>query len=160
MPEGVEAILDSSFSNAHLTEVHIPKSVDRIGMSAFMFCSYLKRAFFYGDAPSISAHAFEGVASDFKVIYYSNRKGFSNPWYGYPTEAQDPRLPDPIITDIQWSPQHPIQGDEIIFSVTIKNQDVPIHNAGPLKGGSSYYCFPLFCQKGVAYRYFRALHLD
>ncbi len=49
IPEGVKVIKKSAFENAtHLTEIHIPKSVEKIEKNAFDWCDNLQYAYYNG----------------------------------------------------------------------------------------------------------------
>lgn len=129
IPEGVTSISDTAFSSArYLTDVYIPKSVKQIGSSAFAYAAYLEEAYFYGDAPNVGQDVFMVTAPNFKVFYLAGKKGFKNPWNNCKAEvfASDflppEGLPDLAVTDISWTPDKPVKGDQVTFTVTVKNQ--------------------------------------
>jgi hypothetical protein len=69
-----------------LTSVTIGNSVTSIGTGAFYGCSGLIAAYFVGNAPTMGTDVFASCASGFAIWYVSGTTGWTNPWYGYPTE--------------------------------------------------------------------------
>ncbi len=80
---GVTAFLASNY----LTSVTIPASVTTIDDWAFFSCERLGKAYFLGNAPAMGEEVFDECRFDFSVGYVQGKKGFSNPWYGYPASA-------------------------------------------------------------------------
>jgi hypothetical protein len=88
IPDRVRSISDNAFTNCTgLTHITIPDSVTSIGNNAFYYCLKLTSAYFFGDAPTMGDFVFDYHPSTFKIYYMSGKTGFTNPWYGYPTEA-------------------------------------------------------------------------
>ena len=74
-----------------LTSVTIPGSVTSIDSRAFIYCTGLTSAYFCGNAPTtMSTDVFDNCASGFTVYYLAGATGFTNPWYGCPTEVFTP----------------------------------------------------------------------
>jgi C1A family cysteine protease len=74
-----------AFSNCiGLTGVTIPSTVTEIADTAFYGCTGLTSANFLGNAPTMGLNVFYLCAPTFKVYYYKNKTGFTNPWNGYP----------------------------------------------------------------------------
>ncbi|AET68682.1 conserved repeat protein [Desulfosporosinus orientis DSM 765] len=87
IPSSVTSIGDQTFYKcSSLTSVTIPSSVTSIRWCAFYECSSLASVKFLGNAPTMGSTVFYNCASGFKVYYLAGKKGFTNPWYGYPTE--------------------------------------------------------------------------
>ncbi len=88
VPAGVARISDSAFDSAiYLTSVTIPGSVTTIDDWAFFSCERLGNAYFLGNAPAMGDEVFDECRFDFSIGYVQGKKGFSNPWYGYPATA-------------------------------------------------------------------------
>lgn len=131
IPESVTIIKDNVFRNCTgLTEVTIPTGVSNIGNYAFQSCKNLQAVYFLGNAPTLGTSTplgykvFEDNAVG-RLIYYPNDKyavpseggfkGFTSPWYGYPTEMTSPPVlitPEVTVTKLEDSMQ-----------VNIKNWD-------------------------------------
>ena len=100
IPSGVKSIDESAFSACqNLTGVTIPDSVTAIGSSAFANCPRLSAAYFkHSDAGKITSFGsgvFQNAASDFRIIYPADAKGFTTPkWKDYPAEPEKPDKPD------------------------------------------------------------------
>ena len=76
---------------SRLTSITIPSSVTSIGSGAFAVCTNLFGALFYGNAPEMEDDSvFDYCARGFTVYYLAGAKGFTNPWYGYPTALYAP----------------------------------------------------------------------
>jgi hypothetical protein len=83
----IETIATAAFESlTGLTSITFPSSLTSIGLGAFAFCSSLTSAYFYGDAPTMGELVFFNCASGFTVYYLDGATGFTDPWYGYPTE--------------------------------------------------------------------------
>jgi hypothetical protein len=79
-------------------ELVIPATVTSIGIAAFELSAKITKitftgnietiatAAFYGDAPTMGELVFFNCASGFTVYYLDGATGFTDPWYGYPTE--------------------------------------------------------------------------
>ena len=68
LPETLKRIKAGAFGHAYyLNAIEIPASVTYIDSRAFYGCSILRDVFFFGDAPSFHAEAFEKITAD---IYY------------------------------------------------------------------------------------------
>ncbi len=88
IPNSVTFIGDSSFSYCiELTSVTIPESVALIGDNAFSDCAGLTAAYFLGDAPEAVEGIFNNCDTAFTVYYLYGKAGFTNPWYGYPSQV-------------------------------------------------------------------------
>jgi hypothetical protein len=98
VPESVTSIGEWAFAGCdNLTDVIIPENVTSIGWGAFYQCSSMIEARFSGDAPHIGGDFFGNAPNneyqvfyrchpEFKVKYIEGKVGFTNPWYGQPTE--------------------------------------------------------------------------
>ena len=142
---GVTSIGDGMFNSCNnLTSVAIPDSVISIGYGAFIDCSSLTSvtipasvtsigdfaflgsglmdAKFLGSAPSINMgpDVFYDCHPNFKIYYFSENQGFTNPWYGYPTElyriGATGVTVDPTTVTIQ-------QGDTTSITATVSPTD-------------------------------------
>ena len=91
IPDSVNTIGYFAFSGCNkLTTVTIPSSVTFIDYAAFYGCTNLKKAYFFGNAPSIAMDddyctLFYDAASGFKVYYISGNTGFFDTWNRYST---------------------------------------------------------------------------
>jgi hypothetical protein len=96
VPSGITHIGASAFRYSPLiTEIIFPASITNIGANAASGCPLLAKVTFEGNAPpTVNTSPFAFTATGFKVCYYSNATGFSNPWRGYPTE--EIRVGDPF----------------------------------------------------------------
>ena len=78
----------------NLTCVFIGSKVTTIEYGAFAYSPNLSMAIFLGNAPVLKndypVYAFDGCSKDFKVYYLKDKKGFTNPWYGYKTALLNP----------------------------------------------------------------------
>ncbi len=72
---------------SNLEKVTMGTSVHSIGYRGFIGCNKLYEVKFLGDAPWMDIQVFDGSDSNFKIYYIFGKSGFSNPWYGYNTEA-------------------------------------------------------------------------
>lgn len=87
IPKNITNLSEGIFQGCSgLTSVTIPKGVTSIGSYAFYTCSGLEAAKFLGSAPTMGDQVFDECSPDFKVFYIASSKGFTDPWYGYPTE--------------------------------------------------------------------------
>lgn len=83
---GITNISSAAFYECpFLTSVTIPGNVTNIEVAAFQNCRTLAAANFSGNAPTMGAGVFQGAAGNFKVYYFSDKTGFTNPWYTYTT---------------------------------------------------------------------------
>jgi hypothetical protein len=86
IPYGVTTIRENAFYGCNaLTKVTIPATVTRIYDGAFSACTHLASAYFLGNAPKMGVGVFAYAPSTLKIYYYTNKKGFSNPWNGATT---------------------------------------------------------------------------
>jgi hypothetical protein len=99
IPSSVTTIGRSSFENCTaLTSITIPSSVTTIFGFAFSNCKLLASARFYGNPPNSSQaidpnaklNMFSGCAAGFKIYYFSDKTGWTNPWGPYTTVAINP----------------------------------------------------------------------
>ena len=89
IPNGVTRIDEGAFSDCtSLTSITIPANVTFIGAKTFVGCKRLKEVKFEGNAPELEAdNVFEGVSSDFKIVYHKGTTGWTSPpWDKYTTE--------------------------------------------------------------------------
>ena len=85
IPSNVTSIENATFYCCEgLKSVTIPDSITSIGYEAFRECGNLCDAYFLGDAPSAGDDVFMYTASDFTIWYCRGKKGWTNPWQGYP----------------------------------------------------------------------------
>lgn len=105
---GTDTIAEYAFEyTSTIKRVHIPASVTTIEKYAWLGCSYLTAAYFYGDTPeSFGTGVFERVHENFKIYYVNGKSGWTNPWNGYTTETFTPTTPEP-----DPAPDTPIKGD-------------------------------------------------
>lgn len=99
IPDGVTAIEGPAFASSSLERVILPENLNYLGGSAFAQCTYLRRAYFKGDAPFVDSPSmgiggvpcgvFDLCDSDFTVCYLPGATGFTNPWRDYPTRVYD-----------------------------------------------------------------------
>lgn len=88
MGSSLNTIGDSAFEYCtNLESVIIGSGINNIADGGFYSCSKLKYIKFLGNAPSMGIQVFDNASSDFKVYYTYGKTGFTNPWYGYQTEA-------------------------------------------------------------------------
>ena len=86
----VESIAEAAFEGlTGLTSITFPSSLTSITRWAFWGDTNLTSAYFYGNAPVMGEDVFANCASGFTVYYLAGSTGFTNPWYGYPTEVFD-----------------------------------------------------------------------
>lgn len=105
---GTDTIAAYAFEyTSTIKRVHIPASVTTIENYAWIGCSYLIAAYFYGDTPeSFGRGVFESVHENFKIYYVNGKTGWTDPWNGYTTTTFVPTItePDP-------EPDAPLCGD-------------------------------------------------
>lgn len=93
LPAGITSIGNNAFKGcSSLENVVIPASVTSIGNNAFSGESYslnsITCAIFLGAAPVMGTDVFAfNAASSFRIYYPSDATGYTDPWYGYTTEA-------------------------------------------------------------------------
>jgi len=78
-----------------LKRIVIPSSVRSIGDYSFMSCTALTDVTFLGDAPIMGKGIFTNCPANLKIWYLEGNDGFTNPWYGYPTQISIPLIPNP-----------------------------------------------------------------
>lgn len=87
IPEGVTEIQDNAFQScSSLKTVTIPASITVIWHCAFDDCPNLKSVYFEGDAPQTGNYVFSYI-SPLTIYYHEGADGWTNPWYGCPTET-------------------------------------------------------------------------
>ena len=87
---GTKTVQNGAFSSiASLKEIVFPKSLAKIGSSAFKGCAALEKAYFFGSAPSVTAGsaASPSFMADTVTLYYiRGRSGWTDgTWNGYRT---------------------------------------------------------------------------
>lgn len=93
LPAGITSIGNNAFKGCNLLKnVVLPASVTSIGNAAFSGADYsfnnIDCATFLGAAPVMDTDVFAyNAASSFRIYYPSDETGYTNPWYGYTTEA-------------------------------------------------------------------------
>ncbi len=86
IPNSVTSIQTWAFSGCDLRRVTIPSSVVSIGNGCFSECTYLEKATFLGNAPTMGSGVFDDAADSFKINFYDGKAGFTLPlWQNYPT---------------------------------------------------------------------------
>ncbi|HZJ98908.1 MAG TPA: leucine-rich repeat protein, partial [Tissierellaceae bacterium] len=123
LPESLQKIGESAFSYCNrLENIYIPASVTSIYDNAFSNCSNLKWAKFAGNAPEYfgrntsNSNIFSNCDSNFKVYYYKHNTGFTNPWYGYATEAIDAIKTQPVSKTVT-------EGDSVTLTIDAVSND-------------------------------------
>jgi hypothetical protein len=87
IPEGVTEIQDNAFQScSSLKTVTIPASITVIWHCAFDDCPNFKSVYFEGDAPQTGNYVFSYI-SPLTIYYNEGAHGWTNPWYGCPTET-------------------------------------------------------------------------
>ena len=87
IPEGVIEIQDNAFQSCpNLKSVKIPASMRLIMHCAFDNCPALRSVYFEGNAPQTGNFLFSPV-SELTVYRRMGAKGWSDSWYGYPTQV-------------------------------------------------------------------------
>ena len=86
----VTVIKKSAFEKHEtLTSVTLPNGVNFIEDRAFNGCSLLNAVYFEGNAPKTGEEVFGNTASNFKIYYKKNTRGWTNPWNGYSATGID-----------------------------------------------------------------------
>lgn len=95
IPDNIREISDYAFhENKNLKHIILPKSLEKIGFSAFVGCAFLERIDFPPHEISIAAHAFgecDALANKDGMIIVKNIL------YGYIGKSQSVRVPDGIV---------------------------------------------------------------
>ena len=86
----VTVIKKSAFEKHEtLTSVTLPNGVNLIEDRAFNSCSLLNAVYFEGNAPKIGEEVFGNTASNFRIYYKKDTRGWTNPWNGYSASGID-----------------------------------------------------------------------
>lgn len=119
IPSKIDSVVVTNIGNnafsgcSSLTSISIPNGVTSIGDLAFCGCSNLSVAYFYGNAPSMSAGVFNNTKAGFTIYYLEGKTGFTNPFNGYSTMTFVNDLPTPTPTPAFTFETIPIQGINI-----------------------------------------------
>jgi hypothetical protein len=86
IPDGVTEIQDNAFQLCtNLKTVTIPASVTLLRNCAFDACPNLQSIYFEGDAPETGNYVLNPPLPT--IYYHEGTAGWTNPWYGCPTET-------------------------------------------------------------------------
>jgi hypothetical protein len=87
IPDGITEIQDNAFQGCtSLITVTIPASVTLLRNCAFDNCPNLQSVYFEGNAPQLANYVFTATP-DLTLYYQEGTTGWTNPFYGYPTET-------------------------------------------------------------------------
>ena len=102
LPNNVTSIGIGAFRDcSNLTTIAIPDGITSIENSTFMDCNRLTSVYFYGDAPTIAATAFQNTSPDLTLYYISGKSGWTSPtWNGYNTATFVPESKPTVPGDI------------------------------------------------------------
>jgi hypothetical protein len=88
IPDTVTGIGEYAFQTCSaLTAVTIGSGVTSIGNYGFYGCTDLTAAYFLGNAPTMGTGVFALCAAGLTVWHVDGTTGWTNPWYGYPTDT-------------------------------------------------------------------------
>lgn len=90
LPSSIEIIETGAFYNCDgLNSITFPSGIASIGDRAFVDSNSIQSAYFEGDAPTLGLDVFSEHPENFPIYYNCASSGFTNPWYGHPTEEYD-----------------------------------------------------------------------
>ena len=124
LPIGLKTISNSFCRCTGLKTISIPSTITNIGGDAFLSCSNLSSAFFYGDAPTVGYHAFEGTAS-ITIYYIEGKSGWTTPtWNGYNTATFVPEEKTPVTgVSLSRASASLTVGDTLTLTATVSPAD-------------------------------------